>query len=88
MMRVEEMYLIEAEAAGMQDESRGIALLTTFAKSRDTSYTCLLYTSTNKRIKDMRMHPVYLCIQGQRLPVRREVLVEPFREFILKSILI
>ena len=39
MMRVEEMYLIEAEAAGMQDESRGIALLTTFAKSRDTSYT-------------------------------------------------
>lgn len=38
MMRVEEMYLIEAEAAGMQDESRGIALLTAFAKSRDASY--------------------------------------------------
>ena len=25
MMRVEEMYLIEAEAAGMQNESNGIA---------------------------------------------------------------
>lgn len=38
MMRVEEMYLIEAEAAGMQNEANGIALLTTFAKSRDASY--------------------------------------------------
>ncbi len=38
MMRVEEMMLIEAEAAGMQDEQRGIALLTAFAKSRDTHY--------------------------------------------------
>ena len=39
MMRVEEMMLIEAEAAGMQDESRGIALLTTFATNRDPEYT-------------------------------------------------
>ncbi len=39
LMRVEEMYLIEAEAAGMQDESRGISLLTTFAQTRDTNYT-------------------------------------------------
>lgn len=38
MMRVEEMKLIEAEAAGMQDESRGIQLLTEFAKTRDASY--------------------------------------------------
>lgn len=38
LMRVEEMKLIEAEAAGMQDESRGIELLTEFAKSRDASY--------------------------------------------------
>lgn len=38
IMRVEEMYLIEAEAAGMQNEANGIALLTTFAKSRDSSY--------------------------------------------------
>jgi len=39
MMRVEEMYLIEAEAAGMQNESRGIELLTKFAKTRDASYS-------------------------------------------------
>lgn len=38
MMRVEEMYLIEAEAAGMQNESRGIELLTKFAKTRDVDY--------------------------------------------------
>jgi hypothetical protein len=38
IMRVEEMYLIEAEAAGMQNEATGIALLTTFAKTRDASY--------------------------------------------------
>lgn len=38
MMRVEEMMLIEAEAAGMQDESRGQALLTTFGKLRDPNY--------------------------------------------------
>ncbi len=38
MMRVEEMYLIEAEAAGMQNESTGIQLLTTFAKTRDANY--------------------------------------------------
>jgi len=38
LMRVEEMYLIEAEAAGMQNEANGIALLTTFAKTRDASY--------------------------------------------------
>ncbi|MDE6716294.1 MAG: RagB/SusD family nutrient uptake outer membrane protein [Muribaculaceae bacterium] len=39
MMRVEEMYLIEAEAAGMQSEARGIQLLTDFAKTRDAIYT-------------------------------------------------
>jgi len=38
LMRVEEMMLIEAEAAGMQDESRGRALLETFAKTRDSKY--------------------------------------------------
>lgn len=37
-MRVEEMMLIEAEAAGMQDEGRGIGLLTSFAKLRDPDY--------------------------------------------------
>ncbi|MCE2616849.1 MAG: RagB/SusD family nutrient uptake outer membrane protein [Phocaeicola sp.] len=38
LMRVEEMYLIEAEAAGMQSESAGVALLTTFAQTRDAKY--------------------------------------------------
>jgi len=38
MMRVEEMMLIEAEAAGMQSEARGIQLLTDFASLRDTDY--------------------------------------------------
>ena len=39
LMRVEEMKLIEAEAAGMQDLSRGRQLLEAFAKTRDASYT-------------------------------------------------
>ncbi len=38
LMRVEEMMLIEIEAAGMQDEGRGKSLLTAFAVSRDPSY--------------------------------------------------
>lgn len=38
MMRVEEMKLIEIEAAGMQDEARGIQLLEEFAKTRDPQY--------------------------------------------------
>ena len=39
LMRVEEMKLIEAEAAGMQSEARGIQLLTEFAQTRDANYT-------------------------------------------------
>ena len=38
LMRVEEMMLIEAEAAGMQDEGRGKLLLETFAKLRNPEY--------------------------------------------------
>ena len=38
LMRVEEMKLIEAEAAGMQNLSRGIQLLTEFAQTRDADY--------------------------------------------------
>lgn len=45
IMRVEEMKLIEAEAAGMQSESRGIELLTAFAKTRDANY---VYGSHNE----------------------------------------
>ena len=32
------MILIEAEAAGMQNEANGIAILTNFAKTRDANY--------------------------------------------------
>lgn len=46
LMRVEEMYLIEAEAAGMQEEARGIALLTEFAKTRDANYVYGTHTDT------------------------------------------
>ena len=38
LMRVEEMKLIEAEAAGMQNEANGIELLTKFAQTRDAAY--------------------------------------------------
>lgn len=38
LMRVEEMKLIEIEAAGMQNESKGIEMLTEFAKKRDSQY--------------------------------------------------
>lgn len=38
MMRVEEMYLIEAEAKGMNNEGEGQQLLETFAKQRDPEY--------------------------------------------------
>jgi hypothetical protein len=38
LMRIEEMILIEAEAAGMQSEANGITLLTNFAKTRDPNY--------------------------------------------------
>lgn len=38
LMRVEEMYLIEAEAVGRQNEAEGIAKLTAFAKTRDADF--------------------------------------------------
>ena len=38
VMRVEEMALIEAEAAGRLNESEGITLLTNFAKTRDPKF--------------------------------------------------
>lgn len=38
MMRVEEMMLIEAEAAGRMNEAEGITLLTKFGELRDSNY--------------------------------------------------
>jgi hypothetical protein len=46
IMRVEEMYLIEAEAAAHQDAGRGLNLLKDFVTTyRDPSYTCLASTT-------------------------------------------
>ena len=58
LMRVEEMKLIEAEAAGMQNEAKGIELLTAFAKTRDAEYvygthTDAYYTSLNTFQKEV-----------------------------------
>lgn len=50
MMRVEEMILIEAEAAGMQNESKGIQILTDFAKTRDPEY---VYGSHNEAYNNL-----------------------------------
>ncbi|MDO4164004.1 MAG: RagB/SusD family nutrient uptake outer membrane protein [Bacteroides sp.] len=46
LMRVEEMKLIEAEAAGMLNESEGISLLTAFAQTRDPNYTYGTHTES------------------------------------------
>ena len=46
LMRVEEMYLIEAEAAAHTDGAKGAALLNTFMKTyRDANYNCTLSSS-------------------------------------------
>lgn len=50
MMRVEEMMLIEAEAAGMQNEARGKSLLETFAKMRDPQWTYDSMTSFRDQV--------------------------------------
>lgn len=47
LMRVEEMMLIEAEAAGMQSEGRGIELLTRFAQLRDPEFEYGKHASEN-----------------------------------------
>ncbi|MGM9737650.1 MAG: RagB/SusD family nutrient uptake outer membrane protein [Candidatus Cryptobacteroides sp.] len=50
LMRVEEMMLIEAEAAGMQDEARGKTLLANFAKLRDPQWTYDSMTSFRDQV--------------------------------------
>ena len=46
LMRVEEMYLIEAEAAAHTDGAKGATLLNTFMKTyRDANYNCTLSNS-------------------------------------------
>lgn len=53
IMRVEEMYFIEAEAAAHQDASRGVSLLTSFMQQyRDPSYTCRV-SSTDDVVEEI-----------------------------------
>ncbi len=53
LMRVEEMYLIEAEAAAHQDAARGKSLLETFMKNyRYETYTCNA-SSTDDVVKEI-----------------------------------
>lgn len=40
LMRIEEMYLIEAEGVAYTNPAQGAALLTEFAQTRDVRYTC------------------------------------------------
>lgn len=42
LMRVEEMYLIEAEATAASNMSQGVALLNSFMQTRQPSYNCTL----------------------------------------------
>jgi hypothetical protein len=59
IMRVEEMYLIQAEAAAMQDMTRGQELLTAFAVTRNPEFVSVATTQEdlqkeilwNKRIE-------------------------------------
>lgn len=44
-MRIEEMYLIEAEAAAHQDVARGIELIESFMRHRDPAYKCRVSTT-------------------------------------------
>lgn len=48
LMRVEEMYFIEAEAAAHQDPARGVQLIEYFMKNyRDANYTCTVSSMDN-----------------------------------------
>lgn len=63
MMRVEEMVLIEAEAAGRQDEARGKNILENFAKTRDPNY---VYGSHNEAYNNASTSPFVNEIWWQR----------------------
>lgn len=53
LMRVEEMYFIEAEAAAHQDAGRGVQLVESFMKAnRDANYTCKV-SSTDDVVEEI-----------------------------------
>ena len=80
LMRVEEMKLIEAEAAGMQDEGRGKALLEAFAKTRDPQY---VYGQHNEAYYNNSTSPFQNEIWWQR---RIELWGEGFATFDIKRL--
>lgn len=64
IMRVEEMYLIEAEAAGMQDVARGQQLLVSFVKThRDPSFVSRATTSA--QLQDEVYHQAQIELWGE-----------------------
>ncbi len=80
LMRVEEMKLIEAEAAGMQNEARGIQLLTAFAQTRDANYT---YGTHNEAYSSTRATAFQNEVWWQR---RVELWGEGFATFDIKRL--
>lgn len=80
MMRVEEMMLIEAEAAGRQDEARGKALLEAFGKLRDPNYT---YGSHNEAYGNSSTSPFVNEVWWQR---RAELWGEGFATLDIKRL--
>ncbi len=80
MMRVEEMMLIEAEAAGMQNETRGKELLTEFAQLRDPNYE---YGTHNEAYNNTSTSPFQNEVWWQR---RVELWGEGFATFDIKRL--
>lgn len=80
LMRVEEMMLIEAEAAGMQDEARGKTLLENFAKLRDPNY---VYGKHNEAYYNNSTKPFQNEVWWQR---RVELWGEGFATFDIKRL--
>jgi len=80
LMRVEEMYLIEAEAAAQQDPGRGVSLINSFMKNyRDPSYNCKAVTKDDvvqeivlqKRIELWGEGHTFFDIKRLNMPVTR-----------------
>lgn len=87
LMRVEEMYLIEAEAAAHLDEAQGKALLLDFMKYRDNSYTCdakgdelIEEIITQKRIELWGEGITFFDIKRLNMPVTRGYVGTNFSE--------
>ena len=80
LMRVEEMYLIEAEAVGRENEADGIALLEAFGKTRDASY---VYGSHKENYGNVKSSDFVNEVWWQR---RAELWGEGFATFDIKRL--